>query len=641
MDVKQIRSVLLCVTCIFLMPGNAIEFSTDVLYEIFSRRMDDVMLEHKLLRLEFDEAVRNMGNQADRITNIEDATNKIEKQADKMANFEEAIAKIEEQAIKISSVEETAKRMEKQADKTASFEEAINKIEEQAVKISSLEETTKTLEMKADKISNLEAALNKFEEQGDKIANLEESTERIEKQTERITSLEEAINKIKEQADKIVHLEEVTKKMEKQVDRITKLEDCVKKIENKNKEVTYIENAVQHLNNKIEELKNNTLNNEKAISNVTRLVTENDMKAIKASESSINAIKDNVTKQSVAVRKFVSAEKMFLREIKKSLHKKFSNFTNEVTLRLSTLNASVESQVSSFKTILNVSEKTVSVALNDYSIYMNDTFSNFNQEILTFVNETERKLETLQDEIDKKSTHHNKTLNKADREIQQLKTRTENVETGQETLKETTAIHTKTLNTNNGTIQQLKARIGNVQSRQETLQEKVDEISIHHTNTLKTTNGEIQQLETRMMNVETRQGKRAAFTVDGASRQSNGILKFSTVRLNEGSVYDTTTGKFTSPYAGIYGFTASIIELGIGDNRIDCRVRKNGYGYVVIYSWRGKIDGRRATAGLGTATAAVTLHLVKGDSVDVWCSSRTGTALSWSSFTGFLINPDP
>ncbi|XP_053390378.1 uncharacterized protein LOC128553273 [Mercenaria mercenaria] len=534
MDVKQIRSSLLCGTCIFFMPGSATEFSTDVLYEIFSRRMDDVMLEHKLLRLEFDEAVRNMGNQADRITNVEDATNKMEKQADKMASFEEAINKIEEQAIKISNVEETAKRMEKQADKMASFEEAITKIEKQAVKISTLEETTKKMEKKADKISNLEAALNKFEEQDDIIANLEESTIQIEKHAERITSLEEAINEIKKQADKIAHLEEVTKKMEKQVDRITKLEDCVKKIEHNNTEVTNIEKEVQDLNNKIEDLESNTLNNEKAISDVTRLATENVLKALKVSESSINAIKDNVTRQSVAVRKMLSAEKMFLRGVKKSLHDKFSNFTNEVKLQLSTLNVSVESQVSSFKTILKVSEKS------------------------------ENKLETLQDEMGKKFDHHRNTLNK--------------------------------------------------------------------------TNGEIQQLKTRIVNVEARQGKRAAFTVTGASTQYNGILKFSKVHLNEESAFDTTTGQFTSPYTGIYGFTASIFETGGDNNYIECSIRKNNYIYAYMYFEQGYADGKFVLNGSGAATAAITIHLAKGDRVHVRCPKGL---LYGSSFTGFLISPDP
>ncbi|XP_045201617.2 nuclease SbcCD subunit C-like isoform X3 [Mercenaria mercenaria] len=640
MDVKQIRSVLLCVTCIFFMPGNAVESSTDVLYELLFKRMDDVMFEHKLLRREFDEAVRNMGNQADRITNVEDATNKIEKQADKMANFDEAIAKIKEQAIKISNLEEITNKMEKKADKMPSFEEAINRFEEQAIKITNLEAASRKMEKQADKMASFEEAINKTEEhaikifnfeeaankiekqaadkmasfeeaikkiqeQDLKISNLEKTTDKMEKKADKIANLEEVLNKTEEQGhkianleDKIVHLEEVTNKMEKQVDRITKLEDCVKKIENKNKEVTNIENAVQHLNNKIEELENNTFNNKKAISDMTQLAMENDLKAVNVSESSINAIKDDVTKQSAVVRKMVSAEKIFLRKIKMSLHEKFLSFTNKVKLQMSTLNTSVESQVSSFKTILKETEKNVSVALNNYSSYTNDTFFNFSQNISKFANEYELKLETLQDEMDKESDHHRKTLNKASGEIQQLKT------------------------------------------RQGTLQDEIDKNS-DHTKALKTTNDEIQRLETKMVNVERRQGKRAAFTVLGASRQSNGILKFSDVKLNEGSVYDSTTGKFTSPYAGIYGFTASIIEYGSGDNYIYCEIRKNGYGYVVVRSWRGKIDGRRATHGRGTGTAAATLHLVKGDSVHVWCSSSTGTALYLSSFSGFLINPDP
>ncbi|XP_053403352.1 uncharacterized protein LOC128558391 [Mercenaria mercenaria] len=377
MGIKQIRSVLFYITCVFLMQVNASELNNDAIYE----RMADIMLENKLLRLELEAAVRNMGQQADRITNVE--------------------------------------------------------------------------------------------KQVDKIANLEEATEKIKTQTDKITNLRKA-----------------TRKMKKQDERITKLEETVDKIENKANGITGIETAVLKLNTQVAKLENSTLKNEKAISGVKFLATDHDMKAAK--------------------------------------------------------------------------------------------------------------------EMDKESDRQRKTLNEANGEIQQLKTRTEKVE-----------------------------------SRQEKLQEKIDKESDHNTQTLNEASGKIQRLESRIVNVETRQRKRAAFTVYWPSRQSNGILKFSLVHLNEGYVYSKSTGKFTSPYAGIYGFTASIIETGRGDNRISCSIKKNGYNYIFMYSWQGEIDGTRATDGRGKATAAATLHLVKGDSVHVWCQSVTGTALYHSSFTGFLINPDP
>ncbi|XP_053404211.1 complement C1q-like protein 2 [Mercenaria mercenaria] len=144
-----------------------------------------------------------------------------------------------------------------------------------------------------------------------------------------------------------------------------------------------------------------------------------------------------------------------------------------------------------------------------------------------------------------------------------------------------------------------------------------------------------------MVNVETRQGKRAAFTVFGASTRTNGILKFLIEYLNEGSVYSKTTGQFTSPFAGLYGFTASFIESGSGNNYISCRIRKNGYSSVYMRSRQGKIDGGYITGGEESATGAATFHLAKGDSVDVYCYSDTGTNLYLSSFSGFLISPDP
>ncbi|XP_053404208.1 uncharacterized protein LOC128558562 [Mercenaria mercenaria] len=268
MDIKRMRSVLVCVTCIVFMPGHAYELDSDVVYEIFSR-MDKVMKEHEDLRHSLDVAVRNMIHQAD--------------------------------------IDEISNKMEKQADKIVKLEEAINRVEKQADRITNLEETTNKIEKKVDN---------------------------------KISSLEEATNKIKRQAD-----------------RITKLEETVKNIENKANGVTSIENEVLKQNNRIAKLENSTLNNEKAILDVTRLATENDTKAAKVTESSINAIKDDVMKQSIAVHKMVFAEKMFLRGMKKSYDEKLSNFTNDMKLQMSTLNASVESQISSFDTILKVTEK--------------------------------------------------------------------------------------------------------------------------------------------------------------------------------------------------------------------------------------------------------------------------------------------
>ena len=55
---------------------------------------------------------------------------------------------------------------------------------------------------------------------------------------------------------------------------------------------------------------------------------------------------------------------------------------------------------------------------------------------------------------------------------------------------------------------------------------------------------------------------RPAFMARRTSGQSNGIVVFDTVMLNQGSHYDNSNGRFTAPIAGLYNFSFNVL----GDN---------------------------------------------------------------------------
>ncbi|XP_053403296.1 protein hook homolog isoform X1 [Mercenaria mercenaria] len=526
MDIIRMKSVLVCVTCIVLMPGHACELDSDVVFKIFDK-LDEVMKEQRDLRHSLDVAVSNMRHQTNRMTNVDEITNK----------------------------------MENQADKVAALEESINKI-------------------------------NKY---ADRITNLDETTSKIEMQANKISSLEEATNKMKKQAD-----------------RITQLEEIVNNIENKPNGVTSVENEVQKLNNRVAKLENSTLNNEKAILDVTRLVTENDMKAVaKISESSINAIKHDVLRQSVAVRKMASAEKMLLRGKQKSLDEKFLNFTNEVKLQISTMNVSVESQISSFETkIVSIErsqetlQQTAKKELDHHTKTLNkaneniqqlttrnrnietrletlrektDKVSDNHKVILTKVNgdiqglqtriaKVEESQETLREKTDKESDNHKTILTKANGDIQGLQTRIAKVEGNQETLREKTdkeSDNYKTILTKaNGDIQGLQKRIAKVEENQETLREKTDKESDNHKTILTKANGDIQGLQTRIGKVEENQGlqqKPIAFLAEITNSISGSSFRvyFQNVKLNLGNSYIPHHGLFIAPVNGTYLFSVS------------------------------------------------------------------------------------
>ena len=58
---------------------------------------------------------------------------------------------------------------------------------------------------------------------------------------------------------------------------------------------------------------------------------------------------------------------------------------------------------------------------------------------------------------------------------------------------------------------------------------------------------------------------------------STGTIIFDDVFLNQGSVYDTSNGRFTAPVAGVYELSVSLLQDDDGTiGHFDIRIRKNG-----------------------------------------------------------------
>lgn len=58
---------------------------------------------------------------------------------------------------------------------------------------------------------------------------------------------------------------------------------------------------------------------------------------------------------------------------------------------------------------------------------------------------------------------------------------------------------------------------------------------------------------------------------------STGIIIFDDVFLNQGSVYDTSNGRFTAPVAGVYELSVSLLQDDDGTiGHLDIRFSKNG-----------------------------------------------------------------
>ncbi|XP_053389610.1 uncharacterized protein LOC128552581 [Mercenaria mercenaria] len=189
--------------------------------------------------------------------------------------------------------------------------------------------------------------------------------------------------------------------------------------------------------------------------------------------------------------------------------------------------------------------------------------------------------------------------------------------------------------------QEIKTCVDKNERNLEKPPEATDKESGNPIESLNEANDVIQKLKTRIVKVGTRQGKRAAFLARRAEKRSNGKLRFTKVHLNKRSAYDNTSGVFTCPFPGLYSFTATVIEMGDDVNHIACGIRKNRIVSAYMYFITTRINGARAIDGSASATAAATMHLVKGDRVFVYCIKSTDTSLFTSSFSSCLVSANP
>ncbi|XP_025109413.1 complement C1q-like protein 3 [Pomacea canaliculata] len=111
------------------------------------------------------------------------------------------------------------------------------------------------------------------------------------------------------------------------------------------------------------------------------------------------------------------------------------------------------------------------------------------------------------------------------------------------------------------------------------------------------------------------------------------ILKFDNVLTNMGAGYDETTGIFTAPVSGTYGFYLSVMA-------------PNAHGYTRISivkagSILNGVFGEGKTDIYDQGSTQVTTHLQSGQKV--WVQQYEGDAVrgSWYTiFTGFMIQAD-
>ena len=133
-------------------------------------------------------------------------------------------------------------------------------------------------------------------------------------------------------------------------------------------------------------------------------------------------------------------------------------------------------------------------------------------------------------------------------------------------------------------------------------------------------------------------GTKAAFTVTHAlAGTTSDTIRFTNVITNIGGHYNTTSGKFTCQYPGIYVFLLHIWKIA-GVTDAYCWISKNGSGLISADS---SVNSNTASGHDGASTSVI-LHLVQGDIVDLCpCSAIETFHRGWTtSFSGFLLQED-
>ncbi|XP_059188078.1 complement C1q-like protein 4 [Centropristis striata] len=129
---------------------------------------------------------------------------------------------------------------------------------------------------------------------------------------------------------------------------------------------------------------------------------------------------------------------------------------------------------------------------------------------------------------------------------------------------------------------------------------------------------------------------RSAFSVSLSNDSSvdyfeNTTVIYNHVFLNLGDNYNTSSGVFTAPRAGVYSFAVTIYSGRVNHSCAELQVN----GIVVV-----KITERKANDAEDSATVVITQSLMAGDCVLVFVP--TGCYISYdnnhrTTFTGFLL----